>query len=129
MLKVDLAGDEERDGFLRHSGVPVTKPGELKGLFALGGPEESSGYKGYGLAMMVEILCGILSGSHFGPWIRSWKASSTEANLGQCFIAIDPNAFEDEFEERLQKLINYCRALPPSGRSRTVDERLALIDG
>ena len=43
-------------------GIPVTKPQELKGLLALGGPEESSGYKGYGLAMMVEILCGILSG-------------------------------------------------------------------
>jgi LDH2 family malate/lactate/ureidoglycolate dehydrogenase len=44
------------------SGVPVTKPEQVKGLLALGGPEESSGYKGYGLAMMVEILCGILSG-------------------------------------------------------------------
>jgi len=44
------------------SGVPVTKPQDVKGLLALGGPEESSGYKGYGLAMMVEILCGILSG-------------------------------------------------------------------
>lgn len=43
-------------------GVPVTKPQEVQGLLALGGPEESSGYKGYGLAMMVEILCGILSG-------------------------------------------------------------------
>ena len=43
-------------------GVPVTKPQEVQGLLALGGPEESSGYKGYGLSMMVEILCGILSG-------------------------------------------------------------------
>ena len=43
-------------------GIPVTKPQEVKGLLALGGPEESSGYKGYGLSMMVEILCGILSG-------------------------------------------------------------------
>ena len=45
--------------------MPVTKPQELKGLFALGGPEESSGYKGYGLSMMVEILCGILSGKFY----------------------------------------------------------------
>ncbi|CAM4746321.1 unnamed protein product [Rotaria magnacalcarata] len=101
-------------------GIPVTKPQDIQGLLALGGPEESSGYKGYGLAMMVEILCGILSGSHFGPWIRSWKTSTTEANLGQCFIAIDPNAFEDEFEDRLQKLINYCRTLPPSESGKPV---------
>ncbi|CAF4485852.1 unnamed protein product, partial [Rotaria magnacalcarata] len=42
------------------------------------------------------------------------------ANLGQCFIAIDPNAFEDEFEDRLQKLINYCRTLPPSESGKPV---------
>jgi LDH2 family malate/lactate/ureidoglycolate dehydrogenase len=60
----------------------------------------------------IDIVC---IGSHFGPWVRSWKSSNTEANLGQCFIAIDPNAFEDDFEERLQKLINYCRNLQPSG--------------
>lgn len=101
-------------------GFPVTKPEEVKGLLALGGPEESSGYKGYGLSMMVEILCGILSGSHFGPWIRSWKTGTTEANLGQCFIAIDPDAFEDDFTERLQKLINYCRTLPPSESGKPV---------
>lgn len=46
-------------------GIPVTKPDEVKGLLALGGPEESSGYKGYGLSMMVEILCGILSGQSY----------------------------------------------------------------
>mgnify|MGYP001954559229 CR=1 FL=1 len=43
-------------------GIPVTKPENVRGLLALGGPEESSGYKGYGLSMMVETLCGILSG-------------------------------------------------------------------
>ncbi|CAF0891195.1 unnamed protein product [Adineta ricciae] len=101
-------------------GVPVTKPQEVQGLLALGGPEESSGYKGYGLAMMVEILCGILSGSHFGPWIRSWKSGTSEANLGQCFIAINPNAFEDDFDQRLQKLINYCRSLPPTETGKPV---------
>ena len=51
------------------------------GLFPLGGDEESSGYKGYGLMFMVEILCGILSGSRFGPNIRTWQTSSGEANL------------------------------------------------
>ena len=39
------------------------------------------GYKGYGLTFMVEILCGILAGSSFGPNIRTWQTSSGEANL------------------------------------------------
>ena len=33
-------------------------------LMPLGGAEMNSGYKGYGLAMMVEIFCGILSGQY-----------------------------------------------------------------
>ena len=36
----------------------------------LGGSEETSGYKGYGLGLMVEIFCGIMSGSAWGPHVR-----------------------------------------------------------
>lgn len=35
-------------------------------LMPLGGPEIQSGYKGSGLAMMVEIFCGILAGKIHG---------------------------------------------------------------
>ena len=31
------------------------------GLMPLGGMEETSGYKGYGLAMLVEVLGGVLA--------------------------------------------------------------------
>lgn len=41
----------------------------------------SGGYKGYGLAMLVEIFCGILAGSEFGPKIRRWKDTNRVANL------------------------------------------------
>ena len=39
------------------------------------------GYKGYGLAMMVEILCGVLSGGAFGPNVRTWRTHEKPANL------------------------------------------------
>jgi len=55
------------------------------GLLALGGLEESSGYKGYGLAMMVEVFCGILAGAEFGPRIRLWKDTDRIANLASLF--------------------------------------------
>lgn len=32
-------------------------------LMPVGGTEINSGYKGYGLGMLVEIFCGILSGN------------------------------------------------------------------
>jgi len=79
----------------------------------LGGPEETSGYKGYGLGLMVEIFCGILSGSAWGPSVRKWKIQDQVANLGQCFVALDPSAFTDSFPERLQCLLEMCRGLPP----------------
>ena len=31
------------------------------------------GYKGYGLALMVEVFCGILADATWGPNIRSWQ--------------------------------------------------------
>jgi L-2-hydroxycarboxylate dehydrogenase (NAD+) len=49
---------------------PSSDPKEIienGGLFPLGGDENSSGYKGYGLTFMVEILCGILGGANAGP--------------------------------------------------------------
>ena len=51
------------------------------GLLYLGGTEETGGYKGYGLAMMVEIMGGILGGGPFGPHIRKWKLDDRVADL------------------------------------------------
>jgi len=85
------------------------------GLFPLGGPEISGGYKGYGLALMVEMFCGILSGAHWGPHIRKWQApdETRTADLGQFFMALDPGVFGEGFSERLQLLMDYHRALEP----------------
>jgi len=83
-------------------------------LMPLGGTEECSGYKGFGLAMMVEIFCGILAGADFGPNIRRWKTTDREANLGQCFVAIDPSAFAPGFSDRLQSLNDHLRHMEPS---------------
>ena len=41
----------------------------------------TGGYKGYGLGMMVEVFCGLLSGASFGPNVRRWKTNDRPANL------------------------------------------------
>ena len=41
----------------------------------------AGGYKGYGLGFMVELFCGIMSGSAFGPHVRSWNKSDVDADL------------------------------------------------
>ncbi|XP_022795576.1 uncharacterized protein LOC111334150 isoform X1 [Stylophora pistillata] len=84
------------------------------GQLPLGGTEITSGFKGYGLAMMVEVLCGILADAAFGPNVRKWKGDDRVANLGHCFVAVDPKAFSEGFEDRMQSLMDHCRNLQPA---------------
>ncbi|TPP67481.1 putative oxidoreductase YjmC, partial [Fasciola gigantica] len=81
-------------------------------LMPLGGEERNSGYKGYGLGMVVELFCGILADAAYGPNIRRWMNTDRAANLGQSFVAIDPNAFAPGFGQRLSEYMNIMRNLP-----------------
>jgi len=83
-------------------------------LMPLGGAENTSGYKGFGLATMVEIFCGVLAGASYGPNIRNWLNTRTKANLGQCFIAVDPGCFAPGFEARLSDLMTHFRQMEPT---------------
>ena len=44
------------------------------------------GFKGYGLAMMVEVFCGILADAAFSPNVRRWKGDERVANLVRILI-------------------------------------------
>nr|ADD38228.1 Malate dehydrogenase [Lepeophtheirus salmonis] len=92
------------------------------GLMPLGGSETNSGYKGYGLAMMVELLCGVLADAQYGPFIRKWMNRETpgKANLGQCFISINPQVFGEGFSSRLQVLMDVIRHSSPADDSLPV---------
>uniref|UniRef100_A0A182MF34 Malate dehydrogenase n=1 Tax=Anopheles culicifacies TaxID=139723 RepID=A0A182MF34_9DIPT len=83
-------------------------------LMPLGGTELTSGYKGYGLGAMVEVFCGILAGSNYATKIRKWThaGADSEADLGQCFVAINPACFAPGFEGRLSDLNSILRNMP-----------------
>ncbi|XP_030372659.1 uncharacterized protein LOC115622748 [Scaptodrosophila lebanonensis] len=61
-------------------------------------------HKGYCMAAMIDLLCGVMSGAGYSTHIpSSWSDSkSTNSNLGQIYIAIDPQFFLPDFEERLE---------------------------
>ncbi|MDG9967765.1 Ldh family oxidoreductase [Achromobacter mucicolens] len=88
-----------RDGLALPAGVALDENGAdctdaqaARALRPLGG--EEYGYKGYGLAMMVELLCGPLNGNPFGPHISSmYEALDQPRELGAFFIVIDPARF------------------------------------
>lgn len=86
----------------------------------LGGSELNSGYKGYGLCHMVELFCGVLGGANFGSNIRKWGATDCAANLGQCFVAINPECFAPGFKDRVSQLNDMLRSLEPFDNTKPV---------
>ncbi|XP_013772479.1 uncharacterized protein LOC106457588 [Limulus polyphemus] len=102
---------------MNSEGKITTDPKEvLNGgsLLPLGGAEHTSGYKGYGLAIMVEVFCGLLAGATYGPNIRRWLDTSKIADLGQCFVAINPDVFAPGFQDRMSDLMEICRNQEPA---------------
>jgi LDH2 family malate/lactate/ureidoglycolate dehydrogenase len=84
-------------------------------LAPLGGSAETSGFKGYGLGAMVEVLCGVLAGANFSTKVRKWTHSGadSEANLGQFFMALDPKCFAPGFTGRMSEMNDILRNLTP----------------
>ena len=78
------------------------------GITPLGGAREVGGHKGYGLAVMVHILGGVLAGASFSPIRRLTQGPSDPHNIGHFFMAIDPHAFRPAgaFEEDLDQVID-----------------------
>jgi LDH2 family malate/lactate/ureidoglycolate dehydrogenase len=121
----DLNGRKLPPGWvLDGRGEPVTDAKTALGIIyekkggggqaPLGGTAEMSSHKGYGLALMVHILGGTLSGASFSPIrVRTQKDSDPD-RLGHFFLAIDPKAFraEGEFEDDLDAVIDVLHAAP-----------------
>lgn len=65
---------------------------------------------------MVEVLTGISANANFATKVRKWTldgSNAEEANLGQVFIAVDPDCFAPNFEDRVSELNSILRNLPP----------------
>jgi ureidoglycolate dehydrogenase (NAD+) len=101
------------DWLVDANGVPTNDPT----LFPEAGTlTPMAGHKGYGLALFIEILSGVLSGASIAQHILSWSfADATLATgHGAAFMAIDINAMMpiDEFKQRVDQTIREIRAAP-----------------
>jgi LDH2 family malate/lactate/ureidoglycolate dehydrogenase len=72
------------------------------------------GYKGSGLAMMVEILCSVLSGGLMSTEIGGIRQRGRKVGNSQLFMAIDIAHFMpvDEFTARVEKLVALMKSTP-----------------
>src|SRR2546428_8231308 len=84
------------------------------GLLPLGGEgEELGGHKGYGLALMVDVLCGVLSGAATG---LEGHADVKKPDGGHFFLGLQPNPLRplDEFRRELDRLAPGLKNQPQS---------------
>ncbi|XP_034488423.1 2,3-diketo-L-gulonate reductase [Drosophila innubila] len=73
-------------------------------------------HKGFGVAAMVDILCGVMTGARYASQLGRRGLFSLDqdmADLGQVYIAIDPMRFCVSFEERLADFHQLLRNVLP----------------
>lgn len=81
-----------------------------------GSPMPLGGYKGYGLAMMVEILCGVLSGGEACTGLAGIRMHGGTAHVSHFFLAADAARFLplDEFAARMKTLADSMKTSQPA---------------
>ena len=103
---------------VNQDGHPTTDPDEARALLPTGG------YKGYGLASMVDVLCGVYTGMAFGRSIPSmYGAKITETRkLGQFYMVlrVDGVTSQDAFMESMRQMTEEVRAEPKIGEDDVV---------
>jgi LDH2 family malate/lactate/ureidoglycolate dehydrogenase len=121
-----LAGKPIPEGWaVDADGRPVGNPEEglrHRRLVPLGVTRELGGHKGYGLAMMVEILSTTLPGATYALLRAPREPQTAPPDVGHFFMAINPAAFrkDGEFERDLDDMIDALRATRPVDPVRPV---------
>ncbi|MBN2245235.1 MAG: Ldh family oxidoreductase, partial [Candidatus Aminicenantes bacterium] len=87
--------DEKGDAITNSKGISKKINDRKAVLLPLGGlGEETAGYKGYGLATIVEILCSALSGGAFLSMVEVHKDGKVlDGAIGHFFMAINISSF------------------------------------
>lgn len=99
------------------NGTPVTDPNQVKNLLPVGGP------KGYGLALVVDVLSGILTGSAFGKNItKMYGDYNNYRRLGHVILTVDPGLFieKNEFLVNIDQMIDELHNLKPAEGFKSV---------
>lgn len=95
------------------SGMPTQDPeAALRGSMA-----PMSGHKGFGLAMMIDVLSGLLGDAASGPEVGDiFRYDAGPQNVGHYFQAIDLARLGrlDEFRRRMDALVRQLRSAPPA---------------
>jgi L-2-hydroxycarboxylate dehydrogenase (NAD+) len=112
-------------------GRPTTDPAAMidgGALLPLGSDAQRSGHKGYGLAVAVDVLSGILSGANWGPFAPPFALRQEDPprqvgkGIGHFFGALRIDAFRDpaEFKSQIDEFVRTLRATRPAAGTEAV---------
>jgi L-2-hydroxycarboxylate dehydrogenase (NAD+) len=108
-----------------NQGRVTTQPADVLAggaLLPLGSDRERGGHKGYGLAVMVDLLSGALSGANWGPFAppfalrQTIPTRSVGKGIGHFFGAMRIDGFidADAFKSQVDEYIHVFRAAKPA---------------
>ena len=100
------------DWLVDEDGLPTTDPSQYPDK---GAQLPMAGHKGYGLAVMVEILTAVLTGAAIMSGVQSWVLDSAgPTDEGHAFLAIDIGQMMPlgEFKARMDGMIREIKAAP-----------------
>jgi LDH2 family malate/lactate/ureidoglycolate dehydrogenase len=92
------------------AGAPTTDPAEaIDGIIL-----PMAQHKGYAIALMMDMLSGVLTGSGFGAEVAGPYQAERRSRAGQMMIALDIEAMQPltEFNARVEALIAQIKAVP-----------------
>jgi LDH2 family malate/lactate/ureidoglycolate dehydrogenase len=106
-------------------GRPTTDPTAMLdggALLPLGGDREHGGHKGYGLALAIDVLSGVLSGANWGPFTppfalrQALPSRRVGKGIGHFFGALRVDAFRDpeEFKTQVDDFVRTLRSTRPA---------------
>jgi len=99
------------DWALDPDGNPTTDPAAAMAGAVL----PMAGHKGYALALLVEVLAGVLAGAAVGPEIASMYAGPDRPQgVGHFFVLMDIAAFmpPEAFRDRMDAMVDALKAVP-----------------
>lgn len=102
---------------LDDTGMPTTDPvAALKGtLLPIGGP------KGYGLALMIDVLAGLLSGSQYGPEVKTFHQPLGPTGIGIFTMAVDIERFMPLHQFK-DLMTSYARSIKKTRKAKEVSK-------
>jgi L-2-hydroxycarboxylate dehydrogenase (NAD+) len=91
-------------------------------LLPLGADREHGGHKGYAMALMVDVLCAVLSGANWGPFVPAFAVQyatpprAVGKGLGHFFGSMRLDGFIDpeEFKRQIDDVVRTLRATRPA---------------